>query len=53
MSVLLYSPYEIHEWTEDAICLILKNKKIKNTKEQFREFASKFLKYSNSDNICV
>ena len=51
MSILLSSSFEIKPWTEEAIRLILKNKKVQGIKEKLKEFASKFLKHTYSDTI--
>ena len=49
MSLILAHPYEIFEWSEEVIKIILRNKKVsKSIGAKLKEFASKFLKYSNS-----
>ncbi len=49
MSILLAFPYDVFEWSEELITIILKNKKISKTmQEKLKEFASQFLKNSYS-----
>lgn len=50
MCQLLAYPYEVYQFTEECLRIILRNKKLaKNTDEVLREFATKFIHSSHND----
>jgi hypothetical protein len=52
MGSLLAFPFDLFEWTQCVLNLIMKNKKLaKSLQDKLKEFASKFLKSQYSDTL--